>query len=61
MSDTIAYPRLCRMLLAAAGQIRQNHEMLSRLDAAVGDGDHGTTMLRAMEAVERSVDRKSVV
>ena len=34
------------MLKAAAEQIRKNHEMLSELDSAVGDGDHGTTILR---------------
>jgi dihydroxyacetone kinase-like protein len=43
------------MLLAAAARIRANHELLSRLDSAVGDGDHGTTMLRMMEAVEKAV------
>ena len=43
------------MLNAAAGQIRKNHEMLSQLDSTVGDGDHGTTMLRAMEAVSKTV------
>ncbi len=43
------------MLNAAAGQIRQHHEMLSRLDGAVGDGDHGTTILRTMEAVAKTV------
>lgn len=43
------------MLLAAVGQIRANHEHLSRLDAAVGDGDHGTTILRTMEAVAKAV------
>ena len=32
-----------------------NHEMLSRLDGAVGDGDHGTTILRTMEAVAKTV------
>jgi dihydroxyacetone kinase-like protein len=42
-----------RMLNGAVEQIRRNHEMLSRLDAAVGDGDHGTTILRAMEAVAK--------
>ena len=36
-------------------QIRENHEMLSQLDSAVGDGDHGTTILRAMEAVSKTV------
>lgn len=43
------------MLLGAVEQIRANHEHLSRLDSAVGDGDHGTTILRAMEAVEKIV------
>lgn len=43
------------MLLGAVQQIRENHEWLSRLDSAVGDGDHGTTILRAMEAVAKAV------
>ena len=47
------------MLLAAAGRIRTNHELLSQLDSAVGDGDHGTTMLRVMEAVEKVVGEHS--
>jgi phosphoenolpyruvate---glycerone phosphotransferase subunit DhaL len=55
MPDTIGYSQACRMLHAAAAQIRAQHEMLSRLDSAVGDGDHGTTMLRAMEAVAKAV------
>ena len=40
MPETIGYKQVCGMLNAAASQIRQNHEMLSRLDSAVGDGDH---------------------
>lgn len=44
------------MLLSAVDQIRENHEMLSRLDAATGDGDHGTTILRTMEAVAKSIN-----
>jgi len=55
MSDTISYPQVCRMLQCAIGQIRANHEQLSRLDAAVGDGDHGTTILRSMEAVAKAI------
>lgn len=43
------------MLNGAVEQIRRNHEMLSSLDAAVGDGDHGTTILRAMEAVAKTI------
>jgi len=54
MSDVINYAGLCSMLHGATAQIRANHEMLSRLDAATGDGDHGTTILRAMEAVSKT-------
>jgi len=43
------------MLNAAVARIRANHEQLSRLDAATGDGDHGTTILRTMEAVAKTV------
>jgi dihydroxyacetone kinase-like protein len=54
MADTITYSALCSMLHGATEQIRANHEMLSRLDGAVGDGDHGTTILRAMESVSKT-------
>ena len=53
MTDQYGHAEISRMLNGAVNQIRQNHEMLSRLDAAVGDGDHGTTILRAMEAVAK--------
>lgn len=56
MTNCIDYPLLGGMLKAAAAQIRAQHELLSRLDGAIGDGDHGTTLLRTMEAVERTVD-----
>ncbi|MBN2139222.1 MAG: dihydroxyacetone kinase subunit L [Sedimentisphaerales bacterium] len=55
MSDTLDYQGLVNMLLGAAGQIRENHRRLSELDSFGGDGDHGTTMLRAMENLEKSV------
>lgn len=54
MPDTLDYAGFCRMLRAAAGQIRAHHELLSRLDSAVGDGDHGTTIRRALEAAEQT-------
>jgi len=61
MSETIGYAQVRAMLNAAAAQIRAHHEMLSRLDAATGDGDHGTTILRAMEAVVNTVGADSGV
>jgi phosphoenolpyruvate---glycerone phosphotransferase subunit DhaL len=41
-----------RMIAGAAAAIRAQHAMLSQLDCATGDGDHGTTMLRAVERLE---------
>ena len=60
MSEMIGYQQICGMLNAAADQIRKNHEMLSKLDSAVGDGDHGTTILRAMDAVSKTVTESPV-
>lgn len=40
------------MLRGAAAQIRANHASLTQLDSAGGDGDHGATMLRAMDRLE---------
>ncbi len=41
------------MFRAAAGRIRENVALLTKLDSVGGDGDHGTTILRAVETVER--------
>lgn len=58
MSDVICIADVRRMFAEAAEQIRQNHEMLSQLDCIGGDGDHGSTMLRAMEALEAEMNRE---
>lgn len=44
---------LARMMNGAAARIRAEHAWLSMLDSAVGDGDHGTTMLRIAERIEK--------
>ena len=54
MTDKLTSAHVSRMFTAALAQIRSQHEQLSRLDAAVGDGDHGTTMLRALEAAAKT-------
>jgi phosphoenolpyruvate---glycerone phosphotransferase subunit DhaL len=46
--------RFVNMLSGAARQVRANHEILSQLDSCGGDGDHGTTMLRAMDCLEKA-------
>jgi dihydroxyacetone kinase-like protein len=56
---TIGHPEIRRMLDGAAAQIAGAHEHLSKLDCAVGDGDHGTTILRTMEAASRTAAEHS--
>jgi len=51
MSTALDYDQYAKMLLGAVEIIRANHAMLSSLDAETGDGDHGVTMLRAMNKV----------
>ena len=43
------------MLAAAIAQVREGSDYLSQLDAAGGDGDHGTTMRRAMGEIEKTL------
>ena len=53
--NTVTHEVLVRMLRGAVAEIRENHEWLSRLDSVGGDGDHGTTMLRAMAKLEEAL------
>jgi phosphoenolpyruvate---glycerone phosphotransferase subunit DhaL len=43
------------MFAEAAKLIRERSELLSHLDSQCGDGDHGTTMMRAMEILENEI------
>ena len=52
MRDRISKDDFARMIAGAVALIRAQHAMLSQLDCAAGDGDHGTTMLRAVERLE---------
>jgi dihydroxyacetone kinase-like protein len=52
MRDRITKDDFARMIAGAVALIRAQHAMLSQLDSAAGDGDHGTTMLRAVERLE---------
>jgi phosphoenolpyruvate---glycerone phosphotransferase subunit DhaL len=46
MTETIGTDELKRMLRSAAAQIKEQNLALSALDSAIGDGDHGATMVR---------------
>lgn len=51
----IGLNEISAMLRGAILQIREHHELLSRLDSMGGDGDHGTTMLRVIAALEKAL------
>jgi len=55
MGKGVGYNELVAMLRAAIKQVRDNQAMLSQLDSVGGDGDHGTTMARAMALVEKAI------
>lgn len=56
MNDNSSSSAVTAMLRGAAAKIRAHHELLSELDSATGDGDHGTAMLRAMDALEQTLN-----
>ena len=51
----LGYDGLAAMLRSAADRVEAEHQQLSKLDAAIGDGDHGTTMRRVSKAITQSV------
>ncbi|NVN13698.1 DAK2 domain-containing protein, partial [Nguyenibacter vanlangensis] len=48
-ADDVAF--LCDWLRRAAQAIEERRDVLSALDAAIGDGDHGANMARGFRAV----------
>ena len=66
MIESIDYAAMATLLRAAGAVVVAKHEWLGQLDAYAGDGDHGTTMKRAMGCIETAIgasaeDRKSAV
>ena len=55
MADTIGIEDMGRMIRSAADKIRAHRDELSKLDSAIGDGDHGMTIARAMGIAEKVI------
>jgi phosphoenolpyruvate---glycerone phosphotransferase subunit DhaL len=53
----IGKTEFANMFAQAAACIRNEHQRLTELDSVGGDGDHGTTMLRAAEQMEDWTDQ----
>ncbi len=55
--NTISTQQLRAMVKAIADQISENRDLLNRLDSALGDGDHGTSISTAFESAVQQVDK----
>lgn len=51
MVDQVDYACLVRVLGVVAEKIKANRDYLSRLDSAIGDGDHGTATFKVADAI----------
>jgi dihydroxyacetone kinase-like protein len=49
-------PNVCEAIRAIAAAINENKEMLTNLDAAIGDADHGINMSRGFDAVKSKLE-----
>ena len=56
MLTQVGADEIKRMLGGALAIIRVKNDELNLLDAAIGDGDHGITMLRAMEKMGKVIE-----
>ena len=54
--SVINYDDFAAMWTAATEAIIANEPLLTKLDCATGDGDHGVTMVRTIKAIKESID-----
>lgn len=56
MSETLNKSQVVRWLKTAAATIKEQKELLTELDKAIGDGDHGINMDRGFQKVLEQLD-----
>ena len=56
MGETVGTAALDRWIRSFALLVAENKDLLTDLDAAIGDGDHGSNMDRGMQAVVAALD-----
>jgi len=56
MLTVLDYTALATVFRAAAAKVKAGAERLGQLDSAIGDGDHGIAMGRAMDALVKGID-----
>ncbi len=57
--NTLSSQQFADMLMAASQHILAHRDLLNQLDTETGDGDHGTTMHRAMTALQKRLESSS--
>jgi phosphoenolpyruvate---glycerone phosphotransferase subunit DhaL len=57
MEERVDYAVLAGLLRAAADKMKAGREYLSALDAATGDGDHGTAVFKVAEAIREAIEQ----
>ena len=60
MATSLTCADLGRLLAGGANRVKQNQDLLSQLDSATGDGDHGLTMKRTADAMLEAVAKTEV-
>ncbi|MGL6226154.1 MAG: dihydroxyacetone kinase subunit L [Thermoguttaceae bacterium] len=58
MSTGLTREKMSRMISAAVKELENHRDDLNQLDAAIGDGDHGTSILRAMKAAQKASEKE---
>ncbi len=56
MSECMDYAVFTARLKQAAARVSAEVDYLSKLDSALGDGDHGTAMARVCETITQTID-----
>jgi phosphoenolpyruvate---glycerone phosphotransferase subunit DhaL len=59
MSESITVAGLSGWVHEFAAQVSENRELLTQLDSAIGDADHGANMVRGMDAAVAAVDDRT--
>ena len=52
---TVRAATITAWMTEIAVAVRAQRDRLTQLDAAIGDGDHGTNMVRGFDAVEQAL------
>ena len=57
--NKLNYAQVREMLLGCADRIIRNEPYLTKVDSAIGDGDHGNGMLTGMTAAEKVLEAEA--